>query len=102
MAGLPDSLLRPEQTRRLLDELCVRLGFCLPQADKQRLINDPPRDAKAFADEVFRAEGMDPDASGFNLHLGRQVRDTVQKHVDLAVELNEQDLMKQPRSEGRE
>lgn len=48
------------EVQSLLDDLCVGLGFCLPPGDQQRLRAAPPHDAKAFADAVFVAEGMDP------------------------------------------
>ncbi|MCV2393903.1 hypothetical protein OEB99_06250 [Actinotalea sp. M2MS4P-6] len=44
----------------LLDDLCVRLGYCLPPEDRQRLIDDPPTSVDAFTDAVVRAEGLDP------------------------------------------
>jgi hypothetical protein len=44
----------------LLDELCVALGFCLPAAERDTLMNAPARDVDAFTDAVFAAEGMDP------------------------------------------
>jgi hypothetical protein len=40
--------LRPlseSEVDRLLGELCVRLGFCLPPDDQERLRADPPSDA---------------------------------------------------------
>jgi hypothetical protein len=43
---------------RLLNDLCVRLGFCLPPADRERLIADPPGDVDAFTDAVMDAEGL--------------------------------------------
>jgi hypothetical protein len=44
----------------LLYELCVHLGFCLSEADQERLIADPPATIDSFVDEVVRAEGLDP------------------------------------------
>ena len=73
-----DSPLSHDQVSRLLDELCVRLGFCLPPADTVRIQQEPPLDARDFANAVFLAEGMDPEAS--DLHLWRQVRDVIQVH----------------------
>jgi hypothetical protein len=67
--------LRPlseSEVDRLLGELCVRLGFCLPPDDQERLRADPPSDADTFTDAVLLAERMDPvlaDAS-----LRRSVR----------------------------
>lgn len=45
----------------LLYTLCVDWGFCLPFADTQRILNDPPSDAEAFTEAVYRAEGMGPN-----------------------------------------
>jgi hypothetical protein len=45
---------------RLLSELCVDLGFCLPPEDQERLRDSPPSTIDAFTDAVFIAEGMDP------------------------------------------
>lgn len=61
----------------LLDELCLRLGFCLRRDQYQRLAADPPPNAREFVDEVFRCEGLDPEAA--DRHLYRQVRDIVVK-----------------------
>jgi hypothetical protein len=62
---------------RLLNELCVDLGFCLPPEECHRLATSPPATVKAFTDAVFVAEGMDPTLA--DLHLWRQVRDLVSK-----------------------
>lgn len=45
---------------RLLNDLCVRLGYCLPPEDQQRIIDDPPTSVDAFTDAVVAAEGFDP------------------------------------------
>lgn len=52
----------------LLDELCMKLGFCLDPADRARLSVAPPADVEAFAIAVLVAEGLDP------LHTPRRVR----------------------------
>lgn len=57
---------------RLLDTLCVDMGFCLRVSEVERLANDPPEDAVAFTDEVFRSEGLDPQTA--DRHQYRQVR----------------------------
>lgn len=54
--------LSKAQVKALLYELCVRLGFCLPAADQRRLECEPPVEVDSFADAVFVAEGMDPQA----------------------------------------
>ncbi|MBK8252691.1 MAG: hypothetical protein IPK82_08490 [Polyangiaceae bacterium] len=56
----------------LLDKLCVDMGFCLRATEVERLANDPPEDAIAFTDEVFRSEGLDPQT--VDRHQYRQVR----------------------------
>jgi len=53
-------MLNDEEARRLLDKLCVLLGFCLAPSEVERLVNDPPMSDVAFTDEVFRSEGLDP------------------------------------------
>ena len=45
---------------QLLNDLCVRLGYCLPPDDQQRIISDPPTSVDAFTDAVVTAEGFDP------------------------------------------
>lgn len=45
---------------RLLDELCVDCGFCLPPDARGRLEQAPPPSIDAFTDAVFVAEGLDP------------------------------------------
>ena len=67
----------------LLFDLCVKYGFCLPPADSERLMNDPPPDADAFTDAVFIAEGMDPYG---NLPLRRLVKARVAETIWVAGE----------------
>jgi len=45
---------------RLLNDLYVRLGYCLPLEGRQRIIADPPTSVDAFTDAVVAAEGLDP------------------------------------------
>ncbi|WP_182380136.1 hypothetical protein [Nocardioides sp. WS12] len=45
---------------RLLNDLCVRLGYCLPPEDQQEIVNNPPPSVDAFTDAVIVAEGFDP------------------------------------------
>ncbi|GAA1861072.1 hypothetical protein [Asanoa iriomotensis] len=65
-------------TRRLLDDLCVRLGFCLSPDDIRSLELSPPGDVDAFADAVFLAEGMG-DMS--HTRIRAQVRAVVARHM---------------------
>jgi hypothetical protein len=70
--------------QRLLDELCVRLGFCLPPRAQTRLRQSPPLDPDEFTDAIFAAERMDPR---LYLHLRHDVRAVVDRwlpHVVLA------------------
>jgi len=59
----------------LLGVLCVRLGFCLPPDDWNRLVDEPPPDADDFTDQVFEAEGLDPML--VDSRLRKQVREIV-------------------------
>jgi hypothetical protein len=52
--------MSPEKVEVLLNELCVVLGFSLPRDAMARLKSNPPADVNEFADEVIRAEGLDP------------------------------------------
>ncbi|WP_433662400.1 hypothetical protein ACQPW1_09765 [Nocardia sp. CA-128927] len=58
----------------LLDNLCVKLGFCLPMDEQIRLCASPPTSVDSFTDAVFAAEGMDPHA---DKHLRELVRQQV-------------------------
>jgi hypothetical protein len=53
-------LLTEHQIQALLDDLCRRLGICLPPSFQERLKNSPPTNALRFAEVVYRAEGLDP------------------------------------------
>jgi hypothetical protein len=61
------------EARQLLDDLCVKLGFCLSPEDNRRLLDNPPREVLAFTDAVFAAEGLEPT----NRRLYREVRDMI-------------------------
>ncbi len=61
----------------LLYELCVRLGFCLPQEAQRQLERHPPSEVEAFADAVYAAEGEDPHA---HPHVRRQVCECIAAH----------------------
>jgi hypothetical protein len=62
----------------LLDELCIELGFCLPAAEYETLMNSPPLDVDAFTDAVLAAEGLDPS---LNKQLRRAVRSKIERRV---------------------
>lgn len=43
----------------LLEELCVEYGYCISDADRARIVDNPPPDPDAFLTEVFLVEGRD-------------------------------------------
>jgi len=51
---------RAVDVAQLLNDLCVRLGYCLPPDAQQRIVSDPPTSVDAFTDAVVEAEGLDP------------------------------------------
>ena len=65
---------------RLLEHLCVRLGFCLDPTDWQRIVDDPPTTVDAFTDTVIMAEGLDPVVidSGLRQQVHELVRAALQ------------------------
>lgn len=65
----------------LLGEVCVKLGFCLPEPEQTRLLRNPPPSIEAFADEIFLAEGLNPRLADKKLWM--QVRDVVAKHFQM-------------------
>jgi len=71
-----------EQFDSLFNDICVRLGFCLPPRDIAGLKQEPPPDAESFTNAVLRAEGFDPPEL-CDLRLRRQVRDAIRVHLDL-------------------
>lgn len=73
-------MLTPPETRRLLEDLCVRLGLCLPPAELQRLHQDTPTDVDSFVDAVVTAEGF--DLLTIDRHLLRSVRGMVAAAFD--------------------
>jgi hypothetical protein len=52
--------LSERQTQALLNELCVKLGFCLTPRDHDAVVTAPPTDPWAFAELVMTLEGVDP------------------------------------------
>jgi len=55
------AILQPQEVRELLDQLCIRLGYCLKADARNLLIASPPTNAVAFTRAVLAAEGLDPD-----------------------------------------
>jgi len=70
-----DVALAPAEVDALLSKLCVELGFCLPPKECERFRTSPPTDVREFANQVFRAEGLEPERA--DTQLWRQVRDLV-------------------------
>jgi len=52
-------MLSSEQVRRLLTDLCDKLGLCLSVEDHRRLSTAPPQDPRSFTEAVFLTEGID-------------------------------------------
>jgi hypothetical protein len=77
---------RESDVQRLLNELCIKLGFCLPPEENRRLRESPPGKVDSFTDAVFEAEGMG-DMSYTDLR--RQVREIVDKHMSRWVETDD-------------
>ena len=69
--------LSTKEREKLLGDLCVILGFCLPQEGYDALHENPPTELSDFVDAVFRHEGLDPETA--DLRLKRQVRDMIVK-----------------------
>ena len=53
-----DALLNPEEVQALLSKLCIKLGFCLPPVEIERLAASPLRDIDEFTQAIFVAEGF--------------------------------------------
>jgi hypothetical protein len=77
-------MLSPHATEVLLSRLCIDLGFCLPPEVQRTLKEQPPLDAKAFADAVLLAEGLDPETA--DLHLYRKVKAMISTALRTAVD----------------
>lgn len=77
--------MSPAQVQKLLDELCVVLGFCLPPGEQARIRSSPPGEVESFVDAVILAEGLDP-AVGVSLTVRRSIRDRVFRHFRAAGE----------------
>jgi hypothetical protein len=68
-------MLSEFEAHRLLEDLCIKLGFCLPPEEQSKLRQDPPDGVRAFTDAVLLAEGFDVEL--VDRHLYRQVRDMI-------------------------
>ncbi|MBT8399767.1 MAG: hypothetical protein KJO98_04765 [Rhodothermia bacterium] len=67
--------LRPKSRERLLYDLCVKYGFCLPPEGYDRIMDEPPTDLSEFVELIFLLEGLDPETA--NIRLKRKVRDLI-------------------------
>lgn len=76
-----------DRIQRLLDKLCVELGFCLPPAEQEAMGAAPLNEVRAFVDRVFRAEGLDPETADRQLY--RQVHDRVADMFDSMLDEDE-------------
>jgi hypothetical protein len=54
--GKPES-----RAEAALEELCVRLGYCLPEDEAQSVLERRSYDLDDFADAVFLTDGLDPE-----------------------------------------
>jgi hypothetical protein len=59
------------ELKRFLDEICVDMGFCLPQKEIESLVSRKHYVADDFVREIFDIEGLNPD---LELTLFRQVK----------------------------
>jgi len=67
-----------EGTRnQLLNDLCVKLGFCLPMEGRNRILDDPPEYLDEFVDLIYEFEGLNPETA--DLHVKRMIRDMIIK-----------------------
>jgi hypothetical protein len=54
-----EALLDSEEVKALLHKLCVKLGFCLPPIEIERMATSPPRCVDEFTRAVFLLEGLE-------------------------------------------
>jgi len=73
-----ERVLTESQVTRLLQSLCIDLGFCLPANVAETLESNPPRGIDAFTRAVFKAEGLAPGLAD------RRLYDQVRRAVVLA------------------
>lgn len=67
------------QVEWLLEDLCVRFGYCIPAEARARLSEHPPDTAEAFVHAVVVAEGQDPGS--VDKRLLAEMKDCVRKHL---------------------
>ena len=71
------------QVDRLLDELCVDLGFCLSPRDRARLQRSPEASSVAMTEVLLRTRGIDANSTGAE-QIARAVRELVTSHYRAA------------------
>jgi len=67
-----DVFVNNKQAGKLEQELCVGLGFCSMRERYDRLIHSMPRDLTEVVNEIFKAEGLNPEYA--DRRLWRSVR----------------------------
>jgi len=67
-------MMTRERMRRLLDELCIELGFCIPPKVKAELMENPPVDETACVNAVIRAEGLEPEQVALTMFRDMKAR----------------------------
>lgn len=65
--------LNPAEVQGLLSQLCVRLGFCLPPLEIERLAMSPPENSDDFTEAVLVAEGYGVATSDPLFHQAREL-----------------------------
>ena len=61
----------------LLGELCVRLGFCIPPKEHDRIASMGYWQAEEFAKDVISAEGLNPE---YEVKWLREIRNKFIEH----------------------
>jgi len=74
-------MLSPREINWLLEDLCVRGGYCTASHEFERLCAETPPTAEAFAQFVVAAEGLDPF---YDAKLYRDVLSTVERAYERA------------------
>ncbi len=77
------AVLNSDQTLYLLTSLCVKLGFCLPPKEQERIVYEAPLTVYDFADAVLMGEGIDPATADKDIlyHVRRFVADAFAKYA---------------------
>jgi len=65
---------------QLLEEACLKLGYCLSPDDQLRLISAPPSDVDSLTDAILGAEGL--DLAIVEKKLRRHLRAVVASHFE--------------------